>query len=120
MPVQTKHLFTASMDVDPEREELFNRVYDEEHVPALMGVPGVLSVARFKARELTMLIGGERRTVVIEGEPTYSASYEIESPSVLTSEAWGAAVERGSWPEQVRPYTSNRRHTLRELIFQTR
>ena len=86
------------MDVDPAHEGLFNEVYDTEHVPALMEVPGVLSVARCKTQELTMVIGGERRTVVVEDEPVYSAQYEIESPEVLTSDGWGEAVERGRWP----------------------
>ena len=31
--VQTKYLFTARMDVEPEKEDLFNEVYDEEHIP---------------------------------------------------------------------------------------
>ena len=119
MPVQSSYLFTASMDVDREHDALFNEVYDTEHVPALMKVPGVLSVARFKTQELTMVMGGERHTIVFEDEPVYSAQYEIESPEVLTSDGWGEAVELGRWPEQVRPYTSNRRHVLRKAIFNT-
>ena len=46
MTVQTKYLFLASMDVAPEKEALFNEVYDEEHVPNLLKVPGVISVTR--------------------------------------------------------------------------
>ena len=119
MPFQTSYLFNASMDVEEDREALFNEVYDIEHVPALMEVPGVISVARFKTRELTMMIGGERRTIVVEGEPRYSALYELESPDVLVSQAWAEAVERGRWPSEVRPYTKNRRHVLRQLISPT-
>jgi hypothetical protein len=85
-------------------------------VPLLLTVPGVISVARFKTRELTMIIGGERRTIVVENEPRYSALYEIASPEVLTSDAWAKAVDQGRWPGQVRPYTTNRRHTLRERL----
>ena len=66
MPFETKYLFTASMDVDADREDLFNEVYDKEHVPLLEQVPGVIAVARFKKQELSMMIGGERRTIVIE------------------------------------------------------
>ncbi|MCH7930882.1 MAG: hypothetical protein IH906_01540 [Proteobacteria bacterium] len=29
------------MDVEPDKEALFNEVYDEEHVPNPMNVPGV-------------------------------------------------------------------------------
>ena len=48
---------------------MFNEVYDEEHVPLLNKVPGVVSVARFKRQELTLAIGGELRTIVVEDEP---------------------------------------------------
>lgn len=112
MPFQTRYLFAAAMDVDPDKEALFNEVYDTEHVPMLLAVPGVVSMARFRTEELTMIIGGERRRIVAPGEPRYSALYEIEGPEVLTSEGWGRAVDRGRWPGQVRPYTRNRRHVL--------
>ncbi len=63
-----------------------------------------------------MRIGGETRTIVAEGVPSYAAMYEIESPDVLVSDAWAAAVETGRWPDQVRPYTTNRQHLLRKVI----
>jgi hypothetical protein len=112
MPIQTPYLFSAAMDVDPAREAVFNEVYDKEHVPLLLQVPGVLSVARFRAEPVTMVIGGERKTIVIEDEPRYSALYELTGPEVLTSAAWAKAVDQGRWPSEVRPYTRNRRHLL--------
>lgn len=120
MPVQTRYVFSAAMDVEPGTEALFNEVYDTEHVPLLMKVPGVVAVARFKTQPVTMIIGGERRTIVIENEPKYSALYEIESPEVLTSAPWGHAVDQGRWPGLVRPYTKNRRHVLFERILPAR
>ena len=116
MAKKSKYLFIASMDVESEQEDLFNEVYDKEHVPNLLTVPGVVSVARYKMRELTMLIGGERKEMRFESEPSYYALYEVESPEVLLSDAWGEAVEEGRWPEQVRPYTRNRRHIMTERI----
>ncbi len=85
MAIQTRYLFTAAMDVEPAQEALFNEVYDTEHVPLLLKVPGVIAVARLKKTTLTMIIGGEKKTIVAENEPTYSATYEIESPEVLTT-----------------------------------
>lgn len=116
MALQSRYLFTASMDVDPARDALFNEVYDTEHCPMLKEVPGVVSIARFRKTELTMVIGGERKTIVFESEPRYTALYELESPRVLVSDAWAAAVDRGRWPGQVRPHTSNRKHILWERI----
>ena len=43
MPLQSRYVFSAAMDVEPSREAIFNEVYDTEHVPILLGVPGVLS-----------------------------------------------------------------------------
>jgi hypothetical protein len=116
MHPKARFLFTAAMDVDPDKEDLFNEVYDTEHVPNLLRVPGVLAVHRFTRVPLKLSIGGEVKTVVAEGEPKYSATYELESAEVLTSAAWATAVEAGRWAAQVRPFTSHRRHTLRKLM----
>ncbi len=115
MPITGNYLFIASMDVEPDKEDLFNEVYDREHVPNLLQVPGVISVTRLTMQPLTLSIGGEQRRIVAEGEAKHSAIYEIESPDVLVSPEWAAAVEAGRWPEQVRPFTKNRRHVLRKV-----
>ena len=116
MTGKARYLFIASMDVDPGKEALFNEVYDTEHIPNLLKVPGVLSVKRYVNEPLTLSIGGEKKKIVAEGEPRYSAVYELESPEVLVSEAWSKTVEAGRWPAEVRPYTRNRRHVLRKLM----
>tara|TARA_A100001037_G_C15133055_1_gene629656 strand:+ start:2401 stop:2751 length:351 start_codon:yes stop_codon:yes gene_type:complete len=116
MALQTKYLFMASMDVAPEKESLFNEVYNKEHVPNLLKVPGVMSVTRLTQEQLVLSIGGEQKEIIAESEPKYTAIYEIESPDVLTSQRWADAVEESRWPEEVRPYTSNRRHVLRKVM----
>ena len=116
MSSHAPYVFSASMDVHPDKEALFHEVYDREHVPTLLTVPGVISVARFKVEPLKVSIGGEIKTIVVDGEPRFGALYEIESPEVLTSDAWAKAVEQGRWPAQIRPYTTNRRHLLHRRI----
>lgn len=116
MSTNSKYIFIASMDVDSDKDNLFNEVYDLEHVPNLLKVPGVLSVTRLKMRELSMLIGGQQQTMEFKNEPKYHALYEIECPKVLLSDQWGQAVEAGRWPQLIRPYTRNRRHILTEQI----
>ena len=116
MPLQARYLFSAQMDVEPDKEAIFNEVYDREHVPLLLTVPGVVSVARFTTRELAMILGGERRTIDAANEPKYTALYELESPDVLTSAAWAKVVDAGRWPGEVRPFTKNRRHVLRQRL----
>ena len=116
MAQQARYLFTASMDVDPDKEALFNEVYDTEHVPLLSRVPGVIAVQRLVREPCTIAIGGELREIDPKDEHRYSATYEIESPDVLTTPEWAEAVEQGRWPSEVRPYTRNRRHTLHRIM----
>ena len=116
MAIETHYLFTASMDVDPDKEDLFNEVYDTEHIPNLYKVPGLISVTRLVNQPFTMAIGGELRAVEPGSEPRYSAVYEIESPEVIARPEWAAAVEEGRWPTEVRPYTRNRQHRLQKVM----
>ena len=116
MSITGKWIFTAAMDVEPDKEALFNEVYDEEHVPTLTRVPGVISVTRVKLDTLRMTMGGETKTMDPQGAPRYAAIYELESPDVLTSPAFAKAVDQGRWPTQVRPHTRNRRHTLYKVM----
>ena len=116
MPIGTKYLFIVSMDVTKEKEALFNEVYDTEHVPLLLKVPGVKSVTRMKTESAAFVLAGERKLLDGGSEPTYVAIYEIDSPDVLLSKEWAEAAEKGRWPSEVRPYTSNRRHIVRKVV----
>jgi hypothetical protein len=116
MAVTSKYIFVVSMDVDPDKEALFNEVYDTEHVPALSKVPGVHAVARFKGESsFAMNLGGERRDVP-HPHARYTAIYEIDSPHVLVSPEWAKAGEVGRWAKEVRPFTRNRSHAVYKVI----
>ena len=116
MPITAKWIFTAAMDVDPDREAVFNEIYDQEHVPIISKVPGVISVTRLKLDTLRMTMGGETKVMDPQGAPRYAAVYELDSPDVLTSPAFASAVDQGRWPKEVRPYTKNRHHTLYRVM----
>ena len=111
MPIKSRYVFVASMDVDPDKEALFNEVYDTEHLPNLLKVPGVIAVTRIEGEPFVLSIGGEEKRVAHDG-PRHSALYEIDDPTVLVSREWAQAVEAGRWPGEVRPFTRNRRHGL--------
>jgi hypothetical protein len=104
------------MDVDPDKLNIFNEVYDKEHVPMLKKVPGVVDIYRLSLEPLKLSMGGSIQEIVADGEPNFAAYYWIQSPDVLTSSAWGDAIEEGRWPEHVRPFTKNRRHVLRKVM----
>ena len=111
MPISARYVFIASMDVDADKEAIFNEVYDTEHIPSLLAVPGVRSATRLKGEAFAVSIGGAAKPTAHAG-PIYSAIFEVDSPGVLVSPQWARAVEAGRWPKEVRPYTRNRHHAL--------
>ena len=111
MPIKSKYLFVASMDVDPAKEALFNEVYDTEHVPNITKVPGVHGASRIMGEAFTLCIAGAETKKKHEA-PRYTAIYEIDSPEVLLTPAWKEAAEAGRWPGEVRPHTLNRHHAI--------
>ena len=38
MPIDSNYLFVVNMDIDADKEALFNEVYDTEHIPNLLKV----------------------------------------------------------------------------------
>lgn len=113
MPAQTCFILIASMDVDPAYEDLFNEIYDSEHVPHLLKVPGVRSVTRYRGVPAEIAIA-ESTQPLPSASPIYTAIYELDSPDVLKSPAWARAVEAGRWASDVRPHTKNRHHAVYE------
>ena len=113
MAIQTTHVLIVSMDVDPDHEDVFNEVYDEEHVPHLLKVPGVRSVSRLKGMPFSFAMAGAVNEIPAPS-PVYTAIYEIDSPDVVSSPEWAEAVEIGRWAHDVRPHTRNRSHALYE------
>src|SRR4029077_747813 len=114
VPIKSEYLFIVSMDVDPDKEALFNEVYDSEHVPNLLQVPGVHGAARMAGEPFVLNIGGGEKRIAPDG-PRYTALYEIDGPHVLVSREWAQASEQGRWPGEGRPSTPNRPHRLYKL-----
>jgi antibiotic biosynthesis monooxygenase (ABM) superfamily enzyme len=102
MSSEAKYLYMVMMDVEPDKEEIFNQLYNDEHVPVLLEVPGVLGAARYETAS--------------EGVPRYVAVYELENPDVPNSEAWRKAADSGEWPHKARPFTKNQRRVLYKRI----
>jgi hypothetical protein len=75
-------------------ETAFNAWYDNEHVPALARVPGVLSARRFRN--------------AAGGTPKYVALYHLASSGVVDSAEWKQASGSTPMPENIRPQISDR------------
>ena len=46
MDNNARYLFIARMNAEPARESVFYEVYDTEHLPLILKVPGLLSAKR--------------------------------------------------------------------------
>lgn len=109
----SKYIFVVSMNVKKEHENLFNEVYDEEHIPYLLKVPGVNKVTRGKGVPFSFSIGGETKSMNAPVQK-FIAMYEIDNPDVVKCQEWSQAVEEGRWSTQVRQHTSERSHFMYE------
>jgi len=87
-PADAGGLLVNAMNVDPAAEAEFNAWYNEEHVPLLGAVPGVLCARRFGAT------AANRR---------YVALYHLVSPEVQQTAAWRQAADT-EWTRRLRPH----------------
>ena len=77
-----------AMNVEPAAEAEFSEWYNNEHIPALAAVPGVLCARRFRATS------ANRR---------YVALYHLVSPDVQATPAWKNAADT-EWTRKLRPH----------------
>jgi hypothetical protein len=99
------YIYLVQMDIPAELEAEFNRIYDEEHVPMILKVPGCTGCTRYVL---------ERSAQTDTAK--YMALYELDSPEVPFSDAWIAASDTGLWKPNIRPHTTNRRHSVYQVI----
>ena len=84
-------LLIIKTDIALEMEEEFNHWYDEEHIPRLLKVPGVLMAKR------GLSAGNGQK---------YIAIYEHENSEVQQTSAYKNAIET-EWTQKIRPYLRN-------------
>ena len=66
-------LLMVLVDMPADKEDEFNRWYNEEHLAQILGFPGFLNAARY---------------VAVSGSPKYLTSYELENAAALGSQEW--------------------------------
>jgi hypothetical protein len=92
--------YIVETDVWAEFEADFNAWYDDEHLPALAAVPGVVRAARW---------------LDAVGSPRYIACYDLAWREAFGSPPW--LVARGTvWSDRIRPGFRNTRRTMFERI----
>jgi hypothetical protein len=92
-PTNAGGLLLVGMTPGSDVETAFNAWYDNEHVPALAGVPGVLCARRFRTSA---------------GKVKYIALYHLTSPGVVDTSEWKDASGSTPMPQRVRDQISDR------------
>jgi hypothetical protein len=87
-PADAGGLLLNAMNVEGAAEAEFDEWYDNEHIPALAAVPGVLCARRFRATS------ANRR---------YVALYHLVSPEVQATAEWKRAADT-EWTRKLRPH----------------
>lgn len=89
-PEDAGGILMAAMTPAPGKEVEFDAWYNEEHLPQLSAVPGVLGARRFQAADQA----SERQFVSV---------YHLRDVAVSRSDAWATAAYT-KWTERMRPH----------------
>ena len=81
-------VLTVRLNIPADKEQDFNAWYNVDHVPALVGVPGVYCARRYAA---------------VEGDPKYLALYELNAAGVPKTPEWDKA-RNSEWTMRIRPH----------------
>lgn len=82
-------MLSVRIDIPSEVEDEFNRWYNEEHLPQLSAVPGVVCARRYRSASGT--------------GAAYLALYEMEHEHVMGTDAWSQAANT-AWTQKLRPH----------------
>ncbi|MCG8543781.1 MAG: hypothetical protein MJE12_06175 [Alphaproteobacteria bacterium] len=97
------YILVVQLDVPEAHDAEFNRLYDGEHVPNLLSVPGVVSGQRYK-------LEGDGEDML-----RYLATYEIESPDIPSSDEWQKKANTEGWVTVREHVTARRRGVFRKI-----
>jgi len=92
---------TVRLNTPPEQENAFTAWYNEDHIPALVGVPGVYCA---------------RRYVAVEGDPKFLALYEMSDGGIPKTPEWDQARMYGR-TAQIRPYLKDMQGLVAKRIY---
>ena len=97
-------LMMVGADISTDKEEEFNRWYNEEHLKDLLAVPGILDGARYEA---------------IKSGPKHMAVYELENVDVINTDAMKALRPFTEWGQRMAPSIigSNYINMVLEMIY---
>jgi hypothetical protein len=86
-----------TFEIAPEDEAEFNDIYDNDHIPNILKLKGVIEVIRFKDA-----VPNEKGLLV------YSALYLLAQENLHQTPEWKVASDLGRWAPVIRPKVKSR------------
>ncbi len=96
----TPWLYIVHTDIPDHIVDDYNAWYDEEHLPRLVSVPGVMRARRYAA---------------VSGHPRYLTAYELTDPNAFESPE-GLKARKTPWTEKMRSLFHNTRRRMCRLV----
>jgi hypothetical protein len=97
----TAWLYIVHTDIPGHVVDEYNEWYDQEHLPRLVTVPGVVRARRYTA---------------VSGSPRYLTAYELTDPNAFESPE-GLKARKTPWTEKMRSLFQNTRRSMCQLIL---
>jgi len=101
--VDTPWVYLVHTDIPDDVVDEYNAWYDNEHLPRLVTVPGVVRA---------------RRYVAVEGGPKYLTAYQLTDRDAFESPA-GLQARKTPWTARMRSLFQNTRRNMCRLIVPT-
>lgn len=101
-------IFCVLLSISTEHDAKFNEIYDTDHLPCMVKIPGVRDAARFK------LLWSDNSDM-----QSYLAIYHIDDLELPRSDAWAKHAAMGRWPVEMRHLTTQRSNAVMRRTFHT-
>jgi hypothetical protein len=99
-------IFFVLMSISAEHEARFNELYDTDHLPTMVSIPGVRDAARYK---LQWSDNADMQT--------YLCMYHLEHPELPRLDIWARHGAMGRWPIEMRHLATQRSNCAMRQIF---
>ena len=98
-----------TFEIDPQDEAEFNDIYDNDHVPNIMKLPGVMEVLRVRHAAASG-----------RGYLVYTAVYMMATENLHLTPEWTALSDLGRWAPVIRPKVKSRTRSTGPVIARFR
>ena len=94
-----------TFEIEPADDAEFNDIYDNDHIPTIMKLPGVLEVIRFRDAHENE-----------KGYLVYSALYLMDRENLHETPEWKKLSDMGRWMPVIRPKVKSRARRMGPMV----